>query len=62
MPNRPRRFLITPDGKELWVTNELAGTVSIIDRSNHTVKDEIRFEVKGFRPNDITPVGMVMTA
>ncbi len=61
VPNRPRRFLITPDDKELWVTSELAGTVSIIDRSNHTLKDEIRFEVKGFRPNDITPVGMVMT-
>jgi PQQ-dependent catabolism-associated beta-propeller protein len=59
--NRPRRFLITPDDKELWVTNELGGTVAIIDRADHTVKDEIRFEVKGFRPNDITPVGMVMT-
>ncbi len=61
VPNRPRRFLITPDDKELWVTSELAGTVSIIDRADHTVKHEIRFEVKGFRPNDITPVGMVMT-
>ena len=61
VPNRPRRFLITPDDKELWVTSELAGTVSIIDRADHTLKGEIRFEVKGFRPNDITPVGMVMT-
>jgi PQQ-dependent catabolism-associated beta-propeller protein len=59
--NRPRRFMITPDDRELWVSNELAGSVSIIDRADHTVKDEIRFEVKGFRPNDITPVGMVMT-
>jgi PQQ-dependent catabolism-associated beta-propeller protein len=61
VPNRPRRFLITPDDKELWVTSELAGVVSIIDRADHAVKDEIRFEVKGFRPNDITPVGMAMT-
>ena len=59
--NRPRRFLITPDDKELWVSNELAGSVTIIDRADHTVKGEIKFEVKGFRPNDITPVGMVMT-
>lgn len=60
--NRPRRFLITPDDKELWVTNELGGTVSIIDRADHTLKGDIKFEVKGFRPNDITPVGMVMSA
>ena len=59
--NRPRRFMITPDDKELWVSNELSGSVTIIDRADHTVKDEIKFEVKGFRPNDITPVGMVMS-
>jgi PQQ-dependent catabolism-associated beta-propeller protein len=60
--NRPRRFMITPDDKELWVSNELAGSVSIIDRADHSVKEEIKFEAKGFRPNDITPVGMIMSA
>lgn len=59
--NRPRRFEITPDGNELWVTNELAGSVTIIDRQANKVKDLIQFEVKGFRPTDITPVGMTMT-
>ena len=29
---RPRRFAATPDGRELWVTAELAGEVTIIDR------------------------------
>ncbi len=28
---RPRRFALTPDGSQLWVTNELDASVSIID-------------------------------
>jgi YVTN family beta-propeller protein len=54
--NRPRRFMITPDEKELWVSNELAGSVSIIDRADHSLKEEIKFEAKGFRPNDVAVV------
>ena len=59
--NRPRRFALTPDGKSLWVTNELSGSVSIIDTATHKVTGELKFEPKGFRPEDITPVGIVMT-
>jgi PQQ-dependent catabolism-associated beta-propeller protein len=58
---RPRRFAITPDGKELWVTNELSASVSIISTAELKVVDTLRFEVKGLRADDITPVGITMT-
>jgi PQQ-dependent catabolism-associated beta-propeller protein len=58
---RPRRMAITADGKELWVTNELDASVSIIDTATHGVIATMKFEVKGARAQDITPVGMLMT-
>jgi PQQ-dependent catabolism-associated beta-propeller protein len=58
---RPRRMAITPDGKELWVTNELDASVSIISTASHEVVGTVRFEVKGARKDDITPVGITMT-
>lgn len=58
---RPRRFALTPDGKELWVTNELGASVSIIRTNDNTVTDTLRFEPKGFRADDVTPVGITMT-
>jgi PQQ-dependent catabolism-associated beta-propeller protein len=58
---RPRRMAITPDGRELWVTNELDATVSIVSTATHSVTDTVKFEVKGARTQDITPVGVLMT-
>ncbi|MCB1745469.1 MAG: beta-propeller fold lactonase family protein, partial [Gammaproteobacteria bacterium] len=58
--NRPRRFALTPDGSRLWVTNEIGGSVSIIDTAGNQVVGEIRFAPKGFRAEDVTPVGLVM--
>ena len=58
---RPRRMAITPDGRELWVTNELDATVTIVSIANHEVAGTIKFEVKGARADDITPVGLQMT-
>lgn len=58
---RPRRMAITADGKELWVTSELDTSVSIISTADHSVVGTIRFEVKGARAEDITPVGITMT-
>lgn len=60
--NRPRRFALTPDGKELWVTNELAGSVTIIDTATNQIIDSLEFLPKGFRPEEVTPVGITMTA
>lgn len=59
--NRPRRFAMTPDQKELWVSNELSGSVSIIDVESNEVIETIEFLPKGFRPEDVTPVGITMT-
>ena len=57
---RPRRMVLTPDGSELWVSNELGASVSIISTKDLAVIDTINFEIKGMRPDDITPVGMAM--
>jgi PQQ-dependent catabolism-associated beta-propeller protein len=58
---RPRRMAITADGKELWVTNELDANVSIISTADHSVTGTLKFEVKGARAENITPVGIVMS-
>jgi len=58
---RPRRMAITPDGKELWVTCELDSGVTIVSTADHSVLATLKFEVKGARAQDITPVGIQMT-
>ena len=55
---RPRRFLLA--GGELWVSNEIDGSVSIIRTADHTVQGSIAFKPQGMRPEDITPVGMAL--
>jgi PQQ-dependent catabolism-associated beta-propeller protein len=56
---RPRRLLLA--GGELWVTNELEGSVSIIRSSDHTVQGRIAFLPQGMRSEDVTPVGMALS-
>ena len=58
---RPRRMAITADGKELWVTNELDASVSIGSTADHSVIATLKFEVKGARAEDISPVGIQMS-
>lgn len=58
---RPRRMAITPDGKELWVTNEMDASVSIVSTATHELLSTLKFEVRGARAEDITPVGITMT-
>jgi PQQ-dependent catabolism-associated beta-propeller protein len=57
---RPRRF-IQPNDSEIWVSNELSGTISIIDLTTFTVAETLEFLPPGFRAVDVTPVGMSMT-
>ena len=59
--NRPRRFALTSGGDSLWVTNELSGSVSVVDLDTMQVTDTVEFKPKGFRPEDVTPVGITMT-
>jgi YVTN family beta-propeller protein len=58
---RPRRFVLSADGSELWVTNELDASVSVVDTATHTVKATVKFAVQGLREADITPVGMALS-
>ena len=59
--NRPRRFAVPGGGDRLWVTNELSGSVSIVDLSTMKVVDTVEFRPKGFRPEEVTPVGITTT-
>lgn len=56
---RPRRFLLA--GGELWVSNELDGSVSIVRTSDHTVQGKVSFRPQGMRAEDVTPVGMALS-
>lgn len=56
--SRPRVAQFTADGKEVWVSSEIGGTVSIIDTDTYTVKHKIEFEVRGLRKESIQPVGI----
>jgi PQQ-dependent catabolism-associated beta-propeller protein len=62
--SRPREAKFTADKKELWVSSEVGGTISVIDTSNWDdpkswkVIKEIGFEVPGVRPELLQPVGM----
>lgn len=56
---RPRRFLLVNPG-ELWVTNELEGSVSIIRTGDNTVTGKLTFLPPGMRSEDVTPVGMAL--
>ncbi len=58
---RPRRMAITPDGKELWVSCELGSSISIVSTADHSVIATLKFQVKGARAQDITPVGLQMS-
>ncbi|MGB0206312.1 MAG: hypothetical protein ACPF9K_14900, partial [Neptuniibacter sp.] len=59
--NRPRRMELTPDLSELWVSNEVGGTITILDTATYQPKAELKFAPKGMRPESISPVGMAMT-
>ncbi len=59
--SRPRRFALTADNKELWVSDELSGKVSVIDTATNTVKTTVEFLPPGFRPVDVTPVGLALS-
>lgn len=56
---RPRRLAFAQDGAQLWVSNELDASVSVIDTRSQQVTATVRFELKGARSSDITPVGLM---
>ena len=56
MGNRPRRGIFVNNGTEYWVSNELSGTVSVIDTFKQEIRKTINFSVDGIRDQQITPV------
>ncbi len=58
---RPRRGVVTPDDAEYWVTNELDGSVSILDAQTFEPLEQLFFERRGMRPEEINPVDFAMT-
>jgi len=56
---RPRRFLLT--ASQLWVSNELGASVSLIGLADHAVQGTIEFRPPGMRAEDVTPVGMALS-
>lgn len=49
-----------PGEKELWVSSELSGQVSIIDLVKKHISADLTFLPPGSREGDVTPVGMTM--
>ena len=56
--SRPRFAEFTADGKQLWVTSEVAGTVSVIDAETRKIIKIIEFDIPGVQPDLIQPVGV----
>ncbi|MAJ24579.1 MAG: hypothetical protein CMP36_03620 [Rickettsiales bacterium] len=54
--NRPRRGILTKNGEEYWVSNELNGSVTIISTKTFDILRNIKFTIKGIRDQNITPV------
>ena len=59
--SRPRYAEFTPDGKQLWVSAEIGGTVSVIDVATRKIVHKIEFAVQGVRADTIQPVGVRIT-
>ena len=58
---RPREAQYTHDGKQVWVSAEVGGTVSVIDAQKRKIIKKIGFEIPGVRPELIQPVGIVFS-
>ncbi|MGA8433413.1 MAG: beta-propeller fold lactonase family protein, partial [Methyloceanibacter sp.] len=56
--SRPRYAEFSADGSQLWVTSEVAGTVSVIDTKTRQIIKTIGFEIPGVRPENMQPVGV----
>lgn len=58
---RPRHAEFTADGKHLWVSSEIGGTVTVFDTSDQSEVAKLSFAVKGMSPDRVQPVGIRIT-
>jgi len=59
--SRPRFAAFTSDGKQVWVSSEVGGTVAVIDAASHKIVKTISFELPGLKRETIQPVGINLT-
>jgi PQQ-dependent catabolism-associated beta-propeller protein len=59
---RPRFAQFTADGKLLYVSAEIGGTVTVIDPASQEVLHTISFEVPGVPDEALQPVGVRVTS
>lgn len=55
---RPRHAEFTKDGKRLWVSAEIGGTVSVFNVADKSEVTKINFEVAGISKDRVQPVGI----
>ena len=58
---RPRVAEFTRDGKLVWVSAEIGGTVAVIDPGTHKIIKKFGFEIPGVRRELIQPMGIRFT-
>jgi PQQ-dependent catabolism-associated beta-propeller protein len=58
---RPRVAQFTRDGKQVWVSSEIGGSVSVIDTNTRKIIKKIGFEIRGIQKEAIQPVGIKLS-
>lgn len=58
---RPRAAMFTNDGKFLWVSSEIGGTVAILDVSTQQITKEFTFSISGIHKDRVQPVGIELS-
>ena len=56
--SRPRVAQFTADSKQVWVSSEIGGTVSVIDSEKQAIIHVINFEIPGIDKSAVQPVGI----
>lgn len=59
---RPRHAEFDKEGKRLWVSAEIGGTVSVFDVGNHQEIAKIPFAIKGIHRDRVQPVGIRLSS
>jgi PQQ-dependent catabolism-associated beta-propeller protein len=59
--SRPRVARWSHDGKRVWVSSEVGGTVAVIDADQHKVLHKISFAIPGVATDAIQAVGVLLT-
>ncbi|MNC17125.1 Cytochrome D1 heme domain protein [compost metagenome] len=59
---RPRHVEFSQDGKWLWASAEIGGTVTVIDVATRQPVKTLTFQIKGVHPDKVQPVGVKLTA